>query len=171
MPSTPMPGLSSLLWTIMTSCSQCQWYYLTTTVTLCRASSSKSCSQDAPLAYEWIVDGQVVAPSKKIAQVRERYGDPVVIVFLHGLLGNAKVRPRCVKQEILTVSLCASSLPISSKHKLPHMPLSSRTYKCRWNNWRNDCPIFRGPLLLHWPPCTDLAPTLHEGMYEVGANI
>jgi hypothetical protein len=43
------------------------------------------------LAYVWIVDGQVVVPSDRNAEIHERYGDREVIVFLHGLLGNSKV--------------------------------------------------------------------------------
>ena len=42
------------------------------------------------LAYEWIVDGKVV-PAAMHDRVPEKYGDREVIVFLHGLLGNAKV--------------------------------------------------------------------------------
>ena len=122
-----MPGLSSLLRTITTSWlprstgaarhrhrhhhrQRCKTSMMATE-TFCRSSSSTSIPQNPPLAYEWIVDGQVVVPSdQRNAEVHERYDDREVIVFLHGLLGDDKVRPLLVEGEILTVSPCASSL-------------------------------------------------------------
>ena len=41
------------------------------------------------LAYEWIVDGKVIPASKSLEHGAS--GEKDVIVFLHGLLGNAKV--------------------------------------------------------------------------------
>ena len=46
--------------------------------------------QPPKLAYEWVVDGKVI-PSSKMED-RAVSKDNEVIVFLHGLLGNAKVR-------------------------------------------------------------------------------
>ncbi|KAL3789100.1 hypothetical protein HJC23_008562 [Cyclotella cryptica] len=60
---------------------------IVTTTASRRAISSAT--QDAKLSYEWLVDGQVV-PSDRNHEVHERYADREVIVFLHGLLGNAK---------------------------------------------------------------------------------
>lgn len=51
--------------------------------------------QQPKLAYEWIVDGKVIPSSKGddgiIQQQHLIDNDKEVIVFLHGLLGNAKV--------------------------------------------------------------------------------
>eukprot|EP00571_Detonula_confervacea_P002179 CAMPEP_0172326854 /NCGR_PEP_ID=MMETSP1058-20130122/57824_1 /TAXON_ID=83371 /ORGANISM="Detonula confervacea, Strain CCMP 353" /LENGTH=347 /DNA_ID=CAMNT_0013043745 /DNA_START=203 /DNA_END=1246 /DNA_ORIENTATION=- len=54
-----------------------------------RYSSTRHLQQQQPkLAYEWIVDGTVI-PQSKIMD-HEIDNDKEVIVFLHGLLGNAK---------------------------------------------------------------------------------
>lgn len=49
-----------------------------------------SYQQPPRLAYEWIVDGKVI-PSSNMEDIAVS-SDNEVIVFLHGLLGNAKVR-------------------------------------------------------------------------------
>jgi hypothetical protein len=48
-------------------------------------------SHESILAYEWIVDGRVL-PAATGKEVKEKYSERGVIVFLHGLLGNRKVR-------------------------------------------------------------------------------
>ena len=50
---------------------------------------STSSSTKLKLAYEWIVDGKVLSDSN---EANEKYADRQVVVFLHGLLGNNKVR-------------------------------------------------------------------------------
>ena len=53
------------------------------------ASRAFSSSQNPKLAYEWIVDGKVMSAQE---ETNKKYSDRGVIVFLHGLLGNRKVR-------------------------------------------------------------------------------
>lgn len=58
-------------------------------VGLAGSTRAFSAQSQPKLAYEWIVDGKLIPQSKVDV---EEVGDKEVILFLHGLLGNAKVR-------------------------------------------------------------------------------
>lgn len=52
---------------------------------------SLSSSHNVSLAFEWIVEGRVLTVAENV-EVNDKYGDRDTVVFLHGLLGNGKVR-------------------------------------------------------------------------------
>ncbi|KAL7488329.1 hypothetical protein ACHAW6_013900 [Cyclotella cf. meneghiniana] len=81
---------SSRRWAAIVARSRYHETVVTTTTTT-TTTRRRSVSSSSSLSHEWIVDGRLLPSDGKTDDaVRDELGDREVVVFLHGLLGNAK---------------------------------------------------------------------------------